>query len=327
MHAGRSRSIECVDESNPIRRQATTTTLVPKDDRKPPQHWFCPSPNWLVLPVFFLLKEVGSKAAQATVLKACALPRGSLLLLVLGLKDVRIRLMAASANPGVAVVVALGSEASIKHAHDAGVPHRRVALLGGGRLVDFSATVLLVTWRHDAMVPITDVLRVPKTLTPTAAATLLVNPTSALRMLTDFVDLQKGDVVVQNAGNSAVGQYVAQIYICVSVLIVALGVSGTLVTYDAMTAAPLASNPGLFVVKNLTLKGFWLAAWTRTAPATAYRALLDELVAMYASGALQAPNHNEIVVPRVGANEEDVIKSIATAGQGFAGRKQLLVFQ
>ena len=30
-------------------------------------------------------------------------------------------------------------------------------------------------------------------------------------MLEDFVDLQPGDVVVQNAANSAVGQYVVQL--------------------------------------------------------------------------------------------------------------------
>lgn len=43
------------------------------------------------------------------------------------------------------------------------------------------------------------------------AATLTVNPGTALLMLEMFEDLQPGDCVVQNGGNSAVGQYVIQL--------------------------------------------------------------------------------------------------------------------
>lgn len=37
-----------------------------------------------------------------------------------------------------------------------------------------------------------------------------VNPCTAYRMLRDFITLKKGDVVIQNGANSAVGQCVIQ---------------------------------------------------------------------------------------------------------------------
>ncbi|MEL6691888.1 MAG: zinc-dependent alcohol dehydrogenase family protein [Pseudomonadota bacterium] len=42
-------------------------------------------------------------------------------------------------------------------------------------------------------------------------AMLAVNPATAYLLLTKYVDLQKGDWVIQSAGNSAVGRYVAQL--------------------------------------------------------------------------------------------------------------------
>jgi len=46
---------------------------------------------------------------------------------------------------------------------------------------------------------------------PTAVAPLFQTAGTALRMLEDFVDLQRGDIVVQNAGNSAVGLMASQL--------------------------------------------------------------------------------------------------------------------
>jgi trans-2-enoyl-CoA reductase len=42
-------------------------------------------------------------------------------------------------------------------------------------------------------------------------ASLSINPATALRLLDDFVQLQKGDVIIQNAANSMVGTSVIQI--------------------------------------------------------------------------------------------------------------------
>jgi trans-2-enoyl-CoA reductase len=69
------------------------------------------------------------------------------------------------------------------------------------------------TWRTHAVVQADHVVKVPRSpsLTALQAATLAINPCTAYRMLRDFVELQKGDYIIQNAANSAVGQYVIQL--------------------------------------------------------------------------------------------------------------------
>ena len=49
---------------------------------------------------------------------------------------------------------------------------------------------------------------VPNDIAPEQAAMLKINPITAWRMLHDFVRLEKGDWVIQNAANSAVGRAV-----------------------------------------------------------------------------------------------------------------------
>eukprot|EP00210_Caulerpa_lentillifera_P001761 g1691.t1 len=44
-----------------------------------------------------------------------------------------------------------------------------------------------------------------------AAATLAINPSTALCLLREFVDLKKGDVIIQNGATSAVGQSIIQL--------------------------------------------------------------------------------------------------------------------
>ncbi|KAM4694905.1 enoyl-[acyl-carrier-protein] reductase, mitochondrial-like [Discoglossus pictus] len=67
------------------------------------------------------------------------------------------------------------------------------------------------TWRTEAVCKSDEVLPVPRDISILSAATLGVNPCTAYRMLTDFVELQPGDTVIQNGANSAVGQAVIQI--------------------------------------------------------------------------------------------------------------------
>jgi NADPH:quinone reductase-like Zn-dependent oxidoreductase len=56
-----------------------------------------------------------------------------------------------------------------------------------------------------------DVLTLPGGIDPEQAAMLKVNPATAQLMLQSFVELHRGDWIVQNAANSAVGQYVARL--------------------------------------------------------------------------------------------------------------------
>ncbi|XP_012289218.1 enoyl-[acyl-carrier-protein] reductase, mitochondrial [Orussus abietinus] len=69
----------------------------------------------------------------------------------------------------------------------------------------------LGTWRTKGNYKAEDLLKVPSDIDPLAASVLKVNPCTAYRMLRDFVQLKPGDTVIQNGGNSAVGQIVIQL--------------------------------------------------------------------------------------------------------------------
>jgi trans-2-enoyl-CoA reductase len=66
----------------------------------------------------------------------------------------------------------------------------------------------LGTWREKAVVAAAKLTVVPNDIAPEQAAMLKVNPITAWRMLHDFVRLEKGEWVIQNAANSAVGRAV-----------------------------------------------------------------------------------------------------------------------
>lgn len=67
------------------------------------------------------------------------------------------------------------------------------------------------TWRQFALCSQDAVTRVPNTLKVEDAATMAVNPCTALRLLADFINLKPGNVIIQNGANSGVGQSVIQI--------------------------------------------------------------------------------------------------------------------
>lgn len=56
-----------------------------------------------------------------------------------------------------------------------------------------------------------DLIKVDKAVKPENLALMAVNPCTALRLLDDFVKLDKGDVIIQNGANSTVGVAVMQI--------------------------------------------------------------------------------------------------------------------
>ncbi len=69
----------------------------------------------------------------------------------------------------------------------------------------------LGTWREKAVVAAEKLIVVPNDIAPEQAAMLKINPITAWRLLHDFIHLQKGDWVIQNAANSAVGRAVIAI--------------------------------------------------------------------------------------------------------------------
>ena len=67
------------------------------------------------------------------------------------------------------------------------------------------------TWRTFAVSSENDLSKVANDIPALGAATLVVNPCTAYRLLKDYADLNSGDVVMQNSANSAVGQAVIQL--------------------------------------------------------------------------------------------------------------------
>lgn len=67
------------------------------------------------------------------------------------------------------------------------------------------------TWRDVLAVKATDLVIVPGGIEPAQAATLKINPIAAWRLLHGYVELKRGDWLIQNAANSAAGEAVIQI--------------------------------------------------------------------------------------------------------------------
>jgi trans-2-enoyl-CoA reductase len=95
---------------------------------------------------------------------------------------------------------------------------------GAGVVVDIGANVTNIglgalvilphnvgTWRDVVAVKADELVAVSAAIEPVHAAMLKINPMTAWRLLHDYVDLQKGDWLIQNAANSAAGEAVIQI--------------------------------------------------------------------------------------------------------------------
>jgi len=67
------------------------------------------------------------------------------------------------------------------------------------------------TWRTHAVTSENNLLKISSDIPIHQAASISVNPSTALRLLEDFVSLKEGDVVIQNGANSMVGFCVAQL--------------------------------------------------------------------------------------------------------------------
>lgn len=67
------------------------------------------------------------------------------------------------------------------------------------------------TWATHSTVEANCLFKLPAGIDPVQAAMLKVNPATAWRLLHDFEPLNKGDWIVQNAGNSAVSRCVIQL--------------------------------------------------------------------------------------------------------------------
>src|SRR5581483_7429330 len=67
------------------------------------------------------------------------------------------------------------------------------------------------TWREAVAVAAEELVVVPREIDPMQAAMLKINPLTAWRLLHGYVELKKGEWVIQNAANSGAGRAVIQI--------------------------------------------------------------------------------------------------------------------
>ena len=87
----------------------------------------------------------------------------------------------------------------------------------GGAVKDYAPGQLVIlphnlgTWREAVAVKASQLTVVPNEIEPEQTAMLKINPITAWRLLHDFVRLEPGDWVIQNAANSAVGRAVIAI--------------------------------------------------------------------------------------------------------------------
>lgn len=230
---------------------------------------------------------------------------------------------------------------------------------GVGRVVELGAgvdahwrgrTVLLPvgsgTWRTHLLATAATLVPLPEGVDVQQLAMLAINPPTALLMLSEFVDLQPGDWVIQNAANSGVGSYLIGIarargLNCVNIVRreaavesvraaggeivlvdgeklakrvaeatgsaeIKLGIDAvggaatdnltrclapgaTLVNYGAMSGEPCQISPASFIFRDITLRGFWLSQWFKTADAKRRAEVFGEIGKLIATGALRAP--------------------------------------
>ncbi|EGT36043.1 CBN-MECR-1 protein [Caenorhabditis brenneri] len=112
-----------------------------------------------------------------------------------GVYPVKPNLPAVGGNEGFGRVISVGSNVRSIKEGDHVIPNKSG----------------LGTWRELGLHSEADVFPIDNTLPLEYAAVLQVNPPTAYRMLKDFIGLQKGDTIVQNGANSAVGKQVIQI--------------------------------------------------------------------------------------------------------------------
>ncbi|GMV31770.1 MAG: trans-2-enoyl-CoA reductase [Rhodanobacteraceae bacterium] len=226
-------------------------------------------------------------------------------------------------------------------------------VVGLGTAVDaaWSGCIVLLpvgsgTWRTHLIAEAKGLVALPDGVDVQQLSMLAINPPTAMLMLSDFVDLQPGDWLIQNAANSAVGSYLIGIakargLRCVNIVrresavdavrkaggdivlvdgdklakrvaeatdgaAIKLGIDAvggaatdnlarclapgaTLVNYGAMSGEPCQISPASFVFRDLTLRGFWLSQWFRTATPQRRAELFGEIGKLIATGKLRAP--------------------------------------
>jgi trans-2-enoyl-CoA reductase len=248
---------------------------------------------------------------------------------------------------------------------------------------ELGQTVLLPvgigTWATHMVVDAKALVPLPSGVDPVQLSMISINPPTASLMLSEFVDLQAGDWVIQNAANSGVGSYLVDLATqrglktvnvvrresLVEPLLAAgadvvlvdgvvdslslaqrvsaatggapikLGIDAvggaatarlgealadgaTLVNYGAMSGEACTLSPTIIIFKDVTVRGFWLAKWFRTAAPEQQQELYGMLTGLIAAGKLSTPIHAAYTV-------KDIKEAVAVAAAGERNGKVVIV--
>ena len=248
---------------------------------------------------------------------------------------------------------------------------------------EIGQTVLLPvgigTWATHMVAEAKALVPLPNGVDPVQLSMITVNPPTASLMLSEFVDLQEGDWVIQNAANSGVGSYLinlAKLRGLKTVNVVrreslvdpllangadvvlvdgvidgkslaervaeatgganiqlgidavggagtarlgeALGEGATLVNYGSMSGEPSVLSAAVIIFKDITVRGFWLAKWFRTATPEQQKEVFAHVTGLVATGKLSAPVHATYQV-------KDIKKAVAEAASGERNGKVVVV--
>ena len=231
------------------------------------------------------------------------------------------------------------------------------------------------TWATHIVADARALVPLPNDVDPIQLSMMTINPPTASLMLSEIVDLQPGDWVIQNAANSGVGSYLislakmrglrtvnivrreslveplkgagadvvlvdgddlaervkaatdgAAIMLGIDAvggaatdrLGAALGEGATLVNYGALSGEPCLLAPTVIIFKDITVRGFWLAKWFRTATPEQQKELYGTLTGLIATGNLSAPVHATYRV-------KDIKEAVAVAAEGGRNGKIVIV--
>jgi NADPH:quinone reductase-like Zn-dependent oxidoreductase len=87
-----------------------------------------------------------------------------------------------------------------------------------------------------------------------------------------------------------------------------LSESGVLVSYGGVSRKPMVVQPGSFIFKKQTIRGFWLRYWYQSAKPDEITAMFDHLAPLVASGTISTP---VVATYRF----EQIAEAIAKAGE------------
>jgi NADPH:quinone reductase-like Zn-dependent oxidoreductase len=231
------------------------------------------------------------------------------------------------------------------------------------------------TWATHIVTKAGMLIPLPNDVDPIQLSMLTINPPTASLLLSEFVDLDAGEWVIQNAANSGVGSYLIALakmrgLKTVNVVrraslvepltaagadvvvvdgddladrvreatggaAIRLGIDAvggaatdrlgatladgaTLVNYGVLSGEPCQLAPSALIFRDVTLKGFWLAKWFRSATPDDQQALYGQITGLVAAGQLAAPIHATFPV-------KDVKEAVALAAGGGRDGKVVLV--